>query len=127
MAVIKSILKLTSIQGVVKVSGAAADTATIDLIADLQRAGDPTPVTPSVSVGQIHWFCDKGCTATVTRNSAPIAYLHNTGLSEFYGFVDNSNATDDIAVSFVGGNGVVILELNLTDGYGNNQHQDQGV
>ena len=122
MAAVKSLLKLTQVQGVVRTSGNNGDTATIDISVDLKKSTE-TVTTPVVNISKIHWFCDKNASATITRNSVVIAHLHGLGYTDWFGFVENTQNDHDIAVSFSSGSGVVILELAKVGGYGSQQHQ----
>lgn len=122
MAAVKSLLKLTQVQGVVRTSGDNGNTATIDISVDLKKNTE-TVTTPIVNISKIHWFCDKNASATITRNSVVIAYLHGTGNTDWFGFVENTQNDQDIAIGFTSGSGVVILELAKVGGYGPQQHQ----
>ena len=84
MAAVKSLLKLTQVQGVVRASGDNGDTATIDISVDLKKSTE-TVTTPVVNISKIHWFCDKNASATITRNSVVIAHLHDTGHTDWFG------------------------------------------
>lgn len=122
MAAVKSLLKLTQVQGVVRTSGDNGDTATIDISVDLKKSTE-TVTTPIVNISKIHWFCDKNASATITRNSVVIAHLHGIGYTDWFGFVENTQNDQDIAIGFTSGSGVVILELAKVGGYGPQQHQ----
>ena len=75
MAASVSTLKLTQVQGVVRVSGDANDTGVIDLSVTLKKATE-TVSTPIVNIAKIHWFCDAQSAVTITRNSVDILHLH---------------------------------------------------
>ena len=122
MAASVSTLKLTQVQGVVRVSGDAADTGVIDLSVTLKKATE-TVSTPIVNIARVHWFCDAQSAVTITRNSVDILHLHGSGYTDWYGFTENTENDQDISVSFASGSGVVILELSKIGGYGPQQHQ----
>ena len=122
MAASVSTLKLTQVQGVVRVSGDAADTGVIDLSVTLKKATE-TVSTPIVNIARVHWFCDAQSAVTITRNSVDILHLHGSGYTDWYGFTENTENDQDISVSFASGSGVVILELSKVGGYGSQQHQ----
>ena len=122
MAASVSTLKLTQVQGVVRVSGDAADTGVIDLSVTLKKSTE-TVSTPIVNIARVHWFCDAQSAVTITRNSVDILHLHGSGYTDWYGFVENTQNDQDISVSFASGSGVVILELSKVGGYGPQQHQ----
>ena len=122
MAAVKSLLKLTQVQGVVRASADAGEAVTIDLSVDLKKSTE-TVTTPVVNISRVHWYCDKNASVTVTRNSVDILHVHGTGYTDWYGFTENTENDEDIVVSFTAGSGVVILELSKVGGYGPQQHQ----
>jgi hypothetical protein len=122
MAAVKSLLKLTQVQGVVRASADAGEAVTIDLSVDLKKSTE-TVTTPVVNINRVHWYCDKNASVTVTRNSVDILHVHGTGYTDWYGFTENTENDEDIVVSFAAGSGVVILELSKVGGFGSQQHQ----
>lgn len=122
MAATVSMLKLTQVQGVARVSGENSETATIDLSVDLKKATE-TVGTPAVNITRVHWYCDKNSAVTITRNSVDILHLHGTGFTDWYGFTENTENESDIVVTFDSGAAVVFLELAKNSGYGSQQHQ----
>ena len=122
MAASVSTLKLTQVQGVVRVSGDANDTGAIDLSVTLKKSTE-TVSTPIVNITRVHWFCDAQSAVTITRNSVDILHVHGTGYTDWYGFTENTENDEDIVVSFAAGSGVVILELSKVGGFGSQQHQ----
>lgn len=125
MAFASSNLKLTQVHGVVRCSGTNGDTGTIDLDVDLALSSE-TPSSPVVNIKRLHWYCDKSASVTVTRNGVAIAHLHNSGYTDWYGFVENTENDQDIEVEFFNGDGVIIIEVNKASGFGNEQHRDAG-
>lgn len=122
MAVVKNTLKLTQVHGVVKVSGANADSATIDLSVDLKKSTE-TVSTPEVNIQRLHWVCESSAQFTIERNSVLIAKGFGSGFTDWRGFSENTENDQDIVVTFSGGEGVVILELTKIAGFGPYQHQ----
>lgn len=122
MAVVKNTLKLTQVQGVVKVSGTNADSATIDLSVDLKKSTE-TVSTPEVNIQRLHWLCDRNAEFEIHRNSVLIAHGYGSGFTDWRGFSENTENDQDIVVTFANGEGVVILELTKIAGFGPYQHQ----
>lgn len=122
MAVVKNTLKLTQVQGVVKVSGTNADSATIDLSVDLKKSTE-TVSTPEVNIQRLHWMCDRNAEFEIHRNSVLIAHGYGSGFTDWRGFSENTENDQDIVVTFANGEGVVILELTKIAGFGPYQHQ----
>ena len=123
MAFAKSNLKLTQVQAVVKCTGAASDSGTIDIDVDIKKTTE-TASSPEVNIAKMHWFCASGGSITITRNSVTIATLTGSGFTDWYGFADNTENDQDIDVAIAGGAGQVILELSKISGFGSQQHQD---
>jgi hypothetical protein len=126
MAAVTTVLKLTQVQGVVKVHGANADTATIALATTLKKSTE-TQSSPIVNIKRIQWATDKNADITITRNSVVIWDLFGTGDLDFNGYADTEENDSDIVVTFNNGDGTVIIETSKISGYGSQQHQDQGA
>lgn len=126
MAAVTTVLKLTQVQGVVKVHGANADTATIALATTLKKSTE-TQSSPIVNIKRIQWATDKNADITITRNSVVIWDLFGTGDLDFNGYADTEENDSDIIVTFNNGDGTVIIETSKISGYGSQQHQDQGA
>lgn len=125
MAVTTTILKLTQIQGVVKVHAENGDTATIALATTLKKSTE-TQSSPKVNIRGLKWFCDKNAAVTITRNGAEIYHLHGSGSVEYLGYSDNQEQGSDILVTVANGDAVVILDCTKVSGYGPQSHQNQG-
>lgn len=126
MAAVTTVLKLTQVQGVVKVHGGNSDTATIALATTLKKSTE-TQASPIVNIKRIQWATDKNADITITRNSVVIWDLFGTGDLDFNGFADTEENDSDIIVTFNNGDGTVIIETSKVSGYGSQQHQDQGA
>ena len=122
MAATTTVLKLTQVQGVVKVHGENSDSATIDLddtlLKDTETAG-----TPEVNIRRLYWTTDKNADITITRNSEHIYHLFGNGDMDFHGFTDNQENTSDIVITFNNGDGIVIIDCAKVAGYGPQAHQ----
>lgn len=126
MAAVTTVLKLTQVQGVVKVHGGNSDTATIALATTLKKSTE-TQASPIVNIKRIQWSTDKNADITITRNSVVIWDLFGTGDLDFNGYADTEENDSDIIVTFNNGDGTVIIETSKVSGYGSQQHQDQGA
>lgn len=126
MAAVTTVLKLTQVQGVVKVHGGNTDTATIALATTLKKSTE-TQASPIVNIKRIQWATDKNADITITRNSVVIWDLFGTGDLDFNGYADTEENDSDIVVTFNNGDGTVIIETSKISGYGSQQHQDQGA
>ena len=75
----------------------------------------------------MYWSLATGSSATITRNSKVLHTLTLSGKLEFYGFTDNRENSSDIVVLITPNAGTVIVQTSKVDGYGSQQHQDQGA
>jgi hypothetical protein len=123
MAVVKTILKNTNQESVVKVAGTAAS-ATIDLSTDLVASTQavPAPSTQYVNIAGVQWVGLPNATITITRNSVNILTLPGGGADyiEFAagsGFVDNIENDSDIVVTIAGAEAQCYLVLRKVGGY----------
>ena len=122
MAVVKTILKKTAQEAIVKVAGTAAS-ATISLASDLLPTTQALTVggTPTVNLVGAHWTGATGATITVVRNTVPILTIPADQPTQFdfegLGFVDTINNTSDIVVTIAGAEAQVYLVLRKVDGY----------
>lgn len=122
MAVVKTILKNTNQESVVKVAGTAA-AATIDLSVDLLAGtqaldGD----TQRVNIAGVQWVGLPEATITITRNSVNILTLPGGGADyiEFAagsGYVDNIENASDIVVTIAGAEAQCYITLRKASGY----------
>lgn len=115
-----SVLKLTQVQGVVKVRGTGS--GTIALATTLKKASE-TQSSPVANIRALHWSVSEGDQATVTRNSEVLWYLTGQNTLEFAGFSDNEENGSDIVVDFGSGTGTVVVEVTKVSGYGPQAHQ----
>ncbi len=122
MAAVTTVLKLTQVQGVVKVHGDNSDTATIALATTLKKSTE-TQSSPEVNIRRIYWSTDKNADITITRNGVTVWDLFGYGDLEFNGFSDNEENSSDIVVEFNNGHGTIIIECAKVNGYGSQQHQ----
>lgn len=120
MAATTTVLKLTQIQGVVKVHGANSESATIALATTLKKSTE-TVGTPAVNIRRLYW--STAGQIDITRNGEHIWHLTGNGDLDFHGFADNQENESDIVVSFSTTDGVVIVDCAKVSGYGSQQHQ----
>jgi hypothetical protein len=122
MAAVTTVLKLTQVQGVVKVHGENNDSATIALATTLKKASE-TQSSPVANIKRIFWSTDKNADITITRDSIVIWDLFGSGELDFHGFSDTEQNDADIVINFNNGHGTIIVELAKVSGYGSQQHQ----
>ena len=122
MAVVKTILKNTAQEAVVKIAGTAA-AATIDLQTDILTASQALDgATQTVNIVGVQWVGLPSATITIARNSVNILTLPGGGADymEFAagnGFVDTIENTSDIVVTIGGAEAQCYLILRKVSGY----------
>ena len=122
MAVVKTILKNTAQEAVVKIAGTAA-AATIDLQTDILNASQALDgATQTVNIVGVQWVGLPNATITISRNSVSILTLPGGGADymEFAagnGFVDTIENTSDISVTIAGAEAQCYLILRKVGGY----------
>jgi hypothetical protein len=122
MAVVKTILKNTAQEAVVKIAGTAA-AATIDLQTDILSSSQSlNGDTQTVNIVGVQWVGLPSATITITRNSVNILTLPGGGADymEFAagnGFVDTIENTSDVVVTIAGAEAQCYLILRKVGGY----------
>jgi hypothetical protein len=122
MAVVKTILKNTNQEAVVKVAGTAA-AATIDLSVDLLPASQALDGdTQTVNIAGLVWTGASGGVITITRNSVVVATLQSapSGAIDFTGQMmipDTVGNTQDIVVTISGAQAECWIRLRKVGGY----------
>lgn len=122
MAVVKTILKNTDQEAVVKVQGTAAS-ATIALATDLLGSSQALDgATQTVNITGLQWSGAPDGVITVTRNSVVIATLQTTaaGALEMNGQMmipDTIENTQDIVVTISGAQSECWIKLRKAGGY----------
>lgn len=122
MAVVKTVLKKTHQEAVVKVAGTAA-ASTISLANDLLPSAQALTSggTPTVNIIGAHWTGAPTSTITVVRGGVTVLSITADQPTNFdfegLGFVDTVGNTSDIVVTIAGGEAAVYLQLRKTDGY----------
>lgn len=122
MAVVKTVLKKTHQEAVVKVAGTAA-ASTISLANDLLPSAQALTSggTPTVNIIGAHWTGAPSSTITVVRGGVTVLSIAADQPTNFdfegLGFVDTVGNTSDIVVTIAGGEAAVYLQLRKTDGY----------
>lgn len=122
MAAVTTVLKLTQVQGVVKVHGENSDSATIALATTLKKATE-TQSSPEVNIRRIFWSTDKNADITITRNGIVCWDLFGNGELDFHGFADTEQNDADLVIDFNNGHGTIIVEVTKVSGYGPQDHQ----
>ena len=122
MAVVKTVLKNTNQEAVVKVAGTAA-AATIDLSVDLLAASQALDgATQTVNIAGLVWTGASGGVITITRNSVVVATLQASpsGAIDFTGQMmipDTVGNTQDIVVTISGAQAECWIRLRKVSGY----------
>lgn len=125
MAIVKTVLKKTTNEVIIKLTGAALDSATLDLDgADFVSAAEAagTAGTQIVNIAGLQWTGASGALITITRNSATIAQLqaNAAGVLDMTGqnmIPDSQQNDQNIVVSFTNAAGEVWLRLHKVAGY----------
>jgi len=125
MTIAKTILKKTPREVIIKVTGAATDTTTLDLdgsdlTASTEVAG--TAGTQVVNIAGLQWTGANGGLITITRNSKIITQLQTgaAGALEMNGQMmvpDSQENTSDIVVTFTNAAGELWVKLHKGDGW----------
>jgi len=122
MAVVKTVLKKTHQEAVVKVAGTAA-ASTISLASDLLPSSQALTSggTPTVNIIGAHWTGAPNSTITVVRGGVTVLSIPADQPTNFdfegLGFVDTVGNTSDIVVTIAGAEAAVYLQLRKIDGY----------
>lgn len=122
MAVVKTILKNTDQEAIVKVQGTAG-AATIDLATDLLASSQALDgATQTVNITGFQWSGDTNGVIQITRNSVVIATLQTTaaGALEMNGQMmipDTIENTQDIVVTISGAQSECWIKLRKAGGY----------
>lgn len=123
MAVVKSFLKLTESDCVIKVAGTAGS-ATITLAADMLRSTEALTVggTPKVVITTLTWTGDANGVISIVRNGVTVYTLLSSACSQLdlggqFCVADNTEATSDIVVTISGGQAELLLRVAKVSGY----------
>jgi hypothetical protein len=118
MAAVKTVLRCTNNRALIRVTGtAAADTATITLNSDLVGSGDALTSggTPTANIYAAH--SETANQITVVRNSVLVGSFFGAGAFTMPDIVLNDQNTSNIVVTFVGGPGMILLDITKVDGF----------
>lgn len=118
MAATKTVLRVTNNRAIVRVIGTTAgDTATIALNTDLVGAGDALTSggTPTANISMVKTSSLNSI--TITRNSTVIAAFYGSDSTDQPEFIFSDAPTNDIIVTFVGGGGMILLDITKVAGY----------
>lgn len=116
------VLKQTETMAIVKVWGLTGTTNdTITLATDLLSSTMQISGTPTVNITGISWSVTPGASdlITITRNAVPVGYYYKNGQMDFagnWGISEDTNNTNDIAVTIVG-SGVCYILVRKVAGY----------
>jgi hypothetical protein len=118
MAATKTVLRVNNNRAIVRIVGTAGgDTSTITLNSDLVGSGDALTSggTPTAYVTRVK--TSSANSVTLVRNGVTVGAFYGSDVIEESDWVLTDQATSDIVVTFVGGAGMVILELTKVSGY----------
>jgi len=124
MAVVKSFLKLTESDCVVKVAGTAG-AATISLSTDLLRPTESLTggaQAPKVVITTLTWTGDTAGVISISRGGTIICTLLAAACSQLdfggqFATAENTNATNDIVVTISGGQAELFMRISKVTGY----------
>lgn len=121
MATVKTILKLTERDAVVKIAGGAG-TATITLATDLVRSNEIVSGTIHTPIAGVQWTGTVDGLATIVRNGVTIMTLNAgaAGALEMNGQMmipDTIEDSSDLVVTFTGTAMEVWIRIKKTGGY----------
>ena len=125
MTVAKTFLKISDSEAVIKITGVAADSATITLGTDLLHGTSQVVdgvIAPTVDITGMAWTGAVNGVIQIVRNSVVITTLQAgaAGYLEFTGQYmtpDTTNNTDDIVVNITGGQSELWLRVRKVAGY----------
>lgn len=118
MAATKTVLRVNNNRAVIRVVGtAAADTATIALATDLVGSGDALTSggTPTAIISKVK--TSSANSITLVRNAVTVGAFYGSDVVEESDWVLTDQPTSDIVVTFVGGAGMVLIEITKVSGY----------
>jgi hypothetical protein len=128
MAIVKTIIKKTHQEAVVKVAGTAA-AGTISLASDLLPTGQVLDgATQTVNIVGVTWSGAAAGVVTISRNSVVIMTLTSSGQLDFTGqnmTPDTIENASDIVVTISGGQAECWLRLRKVGGYKTTVEPDQ--
>lgn len=121
MAVVKTVIKNTNQEAIVKIGGTAGS-ATIDLQTDILAATQALDgATQTVNIVNVITAGNLGSLANITRNGVPVLAFspENSGKLQMNdaGFTDTQENTSDIVVTIAGAEAHVYLVLRKVSGY----------
>ena len=117
MAATKTVLRVSNNRAIVRVIGTAAgDTATI-AFADLVGSGDALTVggTPRANICRVK--TSSANSITLSRNGTLVAAFYGSDAIEESDWVISDVNDQAVLVTFVGGAGMIIVELSKISGY----------
>ena len=121
-AITPVIIKNSSHEVVVKMTGNAGDSGTVD-ISTLANSNQTQSGTATVNIAGVRYAGTTSSVVAVVRNSVNIMTFSTEGVDgeEFAsGWVDNQENEEDIAVTITGGTATVWLTLRKQAGFLNN-------
>lgn len=117
MASSQTILRATNNRALVRVLGGAASDTEIVVLTDLTASHEEVEEggTPTVNIAKI--VVSTNNVVTVTRGETIVASFHGSMTLDESDWVITDENTSNIQIDFVGGPGMVLLELSKVAGY----------
>lgn len=116
MAIVKTVLKKTRTEAVIKFVGAGTIAVTLAELALADETLTTVPITPLVNIHQARWTGGVADTAVVTRNAIDVLRLTASGDWEFNGYTVGEQNDKDFSVT-LSANTTLILSLRKVGGY----------
>lgn len=118
MAATKTVIRNNVNKCLIRIVGTtAADTSTIDLDVDCLGAFEALTSGGTVRVNIAKVLSSTANSITLARNGTTVAALYGSNTIDESDWVLTDQNTSDIVVTFVGGGGMVMLELTKADGF----------
>jgi len=118
MAATKTVLRVNNNRAIVRVvATAGGDTSTITLNSDLVGSGDALTAggTPTAIIAKVK--TSSANSITLVRSSVTVGAFYGSDVVEESDWVLTDQPTSDIVVNFVGGAGMILIEITKVSGY----------
>lgn len=118
MAVTKTVLRVNNNRAIVRLVGTtAADTATITLNSDLVGSGDALTSGGTPAANIVVAKSSSLNSISIVRNGVTVAHLYGDDIIDIPEFMLSDQNTSDLVVTFNGGPGMLLLNINKIAGY----------
>jgi hypothetical protein len=118
MAATKTVVRNNINKCLIRIVGTTAgDTSTVDLDVDCLGSFEALTVGGTVAINIAKVKASTGNSITLVRNGVTVAALYGSDVLDEADWVITDQNTHDIAVTFVSGAGMVLLELTKVSGF----------